>query len=181
LIYSYEYVAQAYNNLVTSFPLIFTSQFSSPSLYLISEKSLTYSFDTNVLLSYSKFRPVADQHIFKSFIRTFWEQASFDSIIENEIESFVFLYDSNNIEPLSIFNDVIYPLVIRQKDKYVTILDKNALNSAIISSILEYYQIDIEASNIAIYKNKNGVFTSTLYLLDNGLELDSLIRTYLSE
>jgi hypothetical protein len=46
---------------------------------------------------------------------------------------------------------------------------------------LEYYQIDIEASNIAIYKNKNGVFTSTLYLLDNGLELDSLIRTYLSE
>ncbi|MDD2209195.1 MAG: hypothetical protein PHW23_01690 [Bacilli bacterium] len=181
LIYSYEYVTQAYNNLVSSFPSIFPNQPSIPSLYLISEKSLTYSFDTKVLFSYSNFRPVADQHIFNSYIQTFFEQSSFDYIIENQRENFVFLYGDSSLESLSIFNEVIYPLAISQKVKYVTLLDENALNSDIISSISEYYQIDVEARNIALYKNKNGVITSTLYLLDNGLELVSLIKTYMSE
>jgi len=181
LIYSYEYVAQAYSNLVDSFPSIFPNQFSSPSLYLISEKSLTYSFDTKVLLSYSKFRPVADQHIFNSYIQTFSQQASFDYIVENQRDNFIFLYEDNNVESLTIFNDVIYPLVISQKKKYVTLLDKKKLNTDVFFSISEYYEIDEETSNIAIYKNKNGGISSTLYLLDDGLELDSLIKTYLSE
>lgn len=181
LIYSYEYVALAYSNLVESFPSIFPSQFSSPSLYLISEKSLTYSFNTEVLLSYSKFRPVADQHIFGSFIQTFSTQASFNFIIENQRDNFVFLYERSSIESLTIFNEVIYPLVNNQKKKYATLIDKSSLNNDVIFSILDYYQVDEEASNIAIYKNKNGEITSTLYLLDDGLQLDSIIKTYLSE
>ena len=105
------------------------------------------------MFSYSNFRPVADQHIFNSYIQTFFEQSSFDYIIENQREFCFFLYGDSSLESLSIFNEVIYPL-ISQKVKYVTLLDENALNSDIISSISEYYQIDVEARNIALYKNK---------------------------
>lgn len=181
LIYSYEYVPLAYSNLVGSFPSIFPSQFSSPSLYLISKQSLTYSFDTKVLLSYSKFRPVADQHILNSYIQTFSEQSSFDYITENQRDGFVFLYDGLSVESLTIFNNVVHPLVIKQRKKYVTLINRNVLNNDVFLSISQYYQIDEEADNIAIYKNKNGDIVSTLYLLDDGLELDSLIKTYLSE
>lgn len=181
LIYSYEYVALAYSNLFGSFPSIFPSQFSSPSLYLISRQSLTYSFDTKVLLSYGKFRPVADQHILNSYIQTFSEETSFNYIIENQRDSFVFLYDGLSIESLTIFNDIVHPLVIKQRKKYVTLIDKNALDNDVFLSISQYYLIDEEADNIAIYKNKNGDIVSILYLLDDGLELDSLIKTYLSE
>lgn len=181
LIYSYEYVPLAYSNLVGSFPSIFPSQFSSPSLYLISKQSLTYSFDTKVLLSYSKFRPVADQHILNSYIQTFSEKTSFDYITENQRNGFVFLYDGLSVESLTIFNNVVHPLVIKQKKKYVTLINKNVLNNDVFLSISQYYLIDEEADNIAICKNKNGDIVSTLYLQDDGLELDSLIKTYLSE
>lgn len=181
LIYSYEYIAQSYATLATRFPKVFPSHISTPLLYLIDGNSLTYSFDVEPTLSYSKFRPIADQHFISSNIQIFTELDSFEYLLEVERADFLFIYDDFSEESLTIFNNLIYPLAKKEESKYVTILDKNMLKTGVFSSICDYFEIGQEEINLAIYKNKNGTVSSTLYLQDNGLELSTLFNSYLSQ
>ncbi|HNX15866.1 MAG TPA: hypothetical protein PKO28_00610 [Bacilli bacterium] len=181
LIYSYEYAPQSYSLLVASYPNLFPNQFVSPSLYLISESSLTYNFQTNVLLNYGQFRPVANQHLLYSPIQAFTEQNSFDYILDNQEDNFFFIYDNFDAPSLELFNEILFPLAIDQKNKKVTLIDKKILQNGVFSNICASFQIAESESNIAIWQNKKGGIKTTPYLSDNGVELSEWFTIYLSE
>jgi len=179
VIYSLEYTSVGYQSLNAAYPEIFVSGISTPSLLIINNQILTYSFDYNVLLSYTSFKPVAKQHFYQCSIATFTQEASMNAFFSENEESLVFIYDDYHQESLRLFYEIVYPAAKESSTIKTAFLNKNRFETSIFEQLCSTLTIASSEDNIAVIYCPNEQIKTTNYLLDDGLELENLINQYL--
>ncbi|MFA7032971.1 MAG: hypothetical protein WC201_05375 [Bacilli bacterium] len=181
VIYSLEYTSVGYQSLNTAYPEIFTNGLSTPSLLIINNQILTYSFDYNVLLSYTSFKPVAKQHFYQCSIATFTQEASMNSFFSENEETLVFIYDDFHRESLHLFYDIVYPAAIESSTMRTAFLNKNRFETSVFDQLCTTLTIASSEDSIAVFCCSDEQIKTTNYLLDDGLELKSLVNQYLCQ
>jgi len=179
VIYSLEYTSVGYQSLNAAYSEIFISGLSTPSLLIINNQVLTYSFDYNVLLSYASFKPVAKQHFYQCSIVSFTQETSMDTFFSENEESLIFIYDDYHEESLRIFYEIVYPSAKESSLVKTAFINKNRLETSIFDQLCATLTIASSEDNIAVFYHPNEQIKTTNYLLDHGLELENLVNQYL--
>lgn len=180
LIYSMEYSASGYQSLVNEYPNIFDSVLFTPSLIIIKEKKLTYTFDSDVLQSYAKFKPVAKQHFYNCNISTITTLTGWNSFKDNNSQSLIYVYNNYDQNSLSILNNVVCKKAIKASINTL-IIDKNQLEEGVFAAICDTYSISVSETAIAILNFEELENKATNYLLDDGEYLREIVNRFLSE
>lgn len=178
VIYSLEYSKTIHQELIKSFSYVFPTIISTPSLFLIKNQKITYSFDREVLRDSNAFNRVAKQHFVKTNISTLSTLLTYQSYIDNNSDYLLFLYKSTNVHSLNVFKNKVFNKVIKYKTKAL-ILDINLISSDLFSLILEKYSLAQSSLEIAVYHSKEFNSEVIEYLLDDGNKLDEMLSIYL--
>ena len=127
------------NELKERVPEYFKS-ISTPSLRLFKDGKLTYTVEQDKLQSESQLYNSTKEHYIKTKLVTFTSENAYNNYL-SEGGEIIYFYDSTKVDTLNLYHDKFFGSLLKNKFDKMAVLDKNLLESSLISTISIDYSI----------------------------------------
>lgn len=158
-----------YNNtLKNNYPEIFVNSYT-PSIYFISEKSLTYNVSPQKFSSETALKSIMNKHFLSSKITMINDYSSFETYAKKNKNYLAFVYDIDDFNTLRLSSKYL----INNKLNFNVILLNKSSFAENFPAIQSYFNSDVVNFAATV---KDGNITKTInYFADNGSSLNNLI------
>ena len=179
-VYTVEMDQPTISYLSSSMPSLFCVNDTYPMMYLINEGKISYKIDYEPLKNYKSLQRVLYPQIYPSDIFQIQGEQSFNRLLHEGTIALVCTYDSSTHNNISSLVKKVYDYGHRSEDYWAIFIDKNTLNTGLISSFCDLYSIELDETFDYLFTvNKGERKTTVRYLSDDGNQVDQLLNTIL--
>ena len=164
-----------HTTLAEEFPDVFANFDGVPTMQLIDDGELTYTFNPNKFTSYTAFNTIAKKHFFNGNLYTVSNKSGVEKFANDKSNYLIYCFDHTSTVSASIMNE-IYDYELK-KDKNVLLINKNELLLENYLEITTYLGVNPDGE-FAIYAHDGQIEKTTDYTLDGGTNFKNFLASY---